>query len=287
MRDTHPLSQQPNLSFLSQRGRIWIMGVLNATPDSFYAGSRTPSVEDALTKAGQMIEEGADLLDIGGESTRPGALPISGEDELARVLPIVKALQERWPEVPLSIDTQKADVARQAAAHGARVINDISAMRNDPAMAETIAETGCSVVLMHMQGTPQTMQQKPRYDRLMEELKEFFKERIAVAVKAGIPEDKILIDPGIGFGKTLEHNMTILKNLSQLTSLGRPLLVGISRKSFIGKLLEGENVPPPEQRLAGTLAATLQAVQQGAQGVRVHDVGATRQALSVWQGLQA
>jgi len=290
------------------------MGVLNATPDSFYAGSRVPQSEEAVARAEAMVKEGADILDIGGESTRPGAAPVSLAVELSRVIPVVEALHQTLPDCPLSVDTQKAEVARQALARGARWVNDISALRHDPEMASVIADSGCPVVLMHMRGTPETMQQNPQYQNVMDELKVFFEERLAAAVRAGIAEVQVVLDPGIGFGKTLEHNVTILSQLSRLKVLGRPLLVGISRKSFVGRLftsppfplLIGEGRPlqqnplpsgeggppqavgevlPPEERLPGTLAATLWALQQGADGVRVHDVGATRQAITAWQAL--
>ena len=281
------LSPPAKAEFLNQ-GRVWIMGVLNATPDSFYPDSRAVTVEDALAKADVLIREGADVLDIGGESTRPGASPVSQQEELDRVLPLVDAIHTRWPDLPLSIDTQKAEVARQALAHGATLINDISAMRQDPEMSAVIAESGAPVLLMHMQGTPRTMQRHPSYRNVMDELKTFFTERLFTATRRGISEDKIILDPGIGFGKSLEHNLTILKNLSQLTVFKRPILVGISRKSFIGKLMGStESHPlPVEHRLEGTLAATLWALKEHANGFRVHDVGATRQAIQTWQSLQ-
>jgi dihydropteroate synthase len=278
------------------------MGVLNATPDSFYPQSRVSDISQAAAKAGQMIDEGADVLDIGGESTRPGAAPVSLSEELDRVLPVVEALHQRWPSQILSIDTQKAEVARRALASGAGLINDISALRQDPEMASVIADAGCAIVLMHMQGTPQTMQQDPRYDDVMDALKAFFEERLAAAARAGIAEEKIILDPGIGFGKTLEHNLTVLKKLSLLKTFGRPVLIGVSRKSFIGKIASplsplptGEGEPPqavgeasaPENRLPGTLAATLWALQQGAEGVRAHDVAATRRAIDTWRTLAA
>ncbi len=285
-------SPAPKTSFLFDQRRTWIMGVLNATPDSFYAGSR------------RLPKEAPDILDIGGESTRPGAQEIATSVELARVLPAIDAVRARWPDVPISIDTQKAEVARQALAHGVGVINDVSALRHDPEMARVAAQAGCPVVLMHMQGTPRTMQIRPAYGNIIDEMKRFFTERLAFAVRQNIREDRILLDPGIGFGKTLEHNLTLLKHLSEFLSLGRPLLVGVSRKSFIGKLLAsprvgtdplplgegtkrlGEATLPPEERLEGSLAAGLWAVQQGARGLRVHDVGPTRQALGLWQGIQ-
>ncbi len=277
-------SQAPESRFLFHSKRPWLMGVLNATPDSFYAGSRSTLPQTTLRLAGQLIAEGADLLDIGGESTRPGAPVISESKELYRVLPVIEELRDRWPQMPLSVDTQKAAIARQALAKGASVINDISALRQDTAMAEVVAEAKCPVVLMHMQGTPQTMQAAPHYEDVIGEVKAFFEERIAFAVRAGIAEEKIILDPGIGFGKTLEHNLTLLRRLSDFLSLGRPLLVGVSRKSFIGRMLGHDASPlPVEQRLEGSIAAGLWAIQAGASGLRVHDVGPTRHALQLWQ----
>ncbi len=280
------------------------MGVLNATPDSFYAGSRAAQSEAALHLAEEMIEEGADIIDIGGESTRPGAEEIPASVELERVLPVINEIYVRWPEILLSIDTQKAEVARQTIARGVGVVNDISALRHDPAMAKVMAESGTPVVLMHMQGTPRTMQAHPSYENVMDEVKRFFEERLAFATRHSIHEDRVILDPGIGFGKTLEHNLTILKHLKEFLSLGRPLLVGVSRKSFIGKLLASPRVGtgplpsgegtarlgeafPPEDRLEGSLAAALWAVREGARGLRVHDVGPTRRALQIWEGIQA
>ncbi len=268
---------RPNLSFLFQP-RAWIMGVVNATPDSFYAPSR-------LSQWERVIQEGADLLDIGGESTRPGALPVSAEEEARRLLPILNAIKEKHFSYPVSIDTQKADVARQALEQGADLINDISALRYDPAMADVLASGDVPVVLMHMQGTPPTMQKDPRYQDVVAEIISFFQERMDFAVKKGIAERRIILDPGMGFGKTLEHNMDILKRFSTFKKLGRPLLVGASRKTFIGKLLGHPEILPPEERLEGTLAAHLWAVQEGASGLRVHDVAAARKSLKVWEAL--
>ena len=198
----------------------------------------------------------------------------------------------------MSIDTQKAEVARQALAHGANVVNDVSALRHDPAMADVVAAADCPVVLMHMQGTPQTMQQAPRYTNVVDEVKRFFEERLAFAARQSIQEDRVILDPGIGFGKTFEHNKTLMNHLSEFLSFGRPLLVGVSRKSFVGRLQASPPAPLPEgeggrrpgeaadDRLEGSLAAGLWAVQQGARGLRVHDVGATKRALSVWEGIQ-
>jgi dihydropteroate synthase len=280
-------SPEPDPSFLFKAGRAWIMGVLNATPDSFYAGSRAFGMKAALSLAAEMVESAADCLDIGGESTRPGAQPVSASEELARTLPLIQAIRERWPSVLLSIDTQKAEVAREALARGAGLVNDISALRGDPAMAEVVAEAGAPVILMHMQGTPQTMQVQPRYKDVVAEVKSFFEERIAFAIREGIDEKRIILDPGIGFGKTLEHNLTLLRRLSEFVVFGRPLLVGVSRKSFIGRWLGGVDSPlPVEERLEGSLAAALWAVHQGARGLRVHDVAPTRRVLQIWEGIQ-
>ena len=202
-----PPSPASKSALLFDRRRTWIMGVLNVTPDSFYAASRTAHVDMALRAAENMIHSGADCLDIGGESTRPGAEPISVSVELERVLPIIDALRARWPHHLLSIDTQKAAVARQALAHGVQLINDISALRADPAMAEMAAEGAGPLVLMHMQGTPQTMQRQPRYADVVDEIKHFFEERLAFAARRHIREERVILDPGIGFGKTLEHNL--------------------------------------------------------------------------------
>jgi dihydropteroate synthase len=264
------------------------MGVLNVTPDSFYASSRSAHPEAALQAADTMIQEGADLLDIGGESTRPGAPAISSSAELERVGPAIKAISTRWPKIPLSIDTQKAYVARQALACGVSVVNDISALRADPDMAEVVAESGSPVILMHMQGTPQTMQAHPHYDHIVDEVKKFFEERLSYATRHKISETRVILDPGIGFGKTLLHNMLLLKHLSEFRTFGRPILVGASRKSFIGRLLGSEDSPlPPEERLEGSVAAALWAVQEGARGLRVHDVAATCRAVRMWEGIQA
>lgn len=279
-------SRPPDASFLFKTDRTWIMGVLNATPDSFYPDSRIASPTAALLTAQEMIQEGADILDIGGVSTRPGAPEISPTLEQERVLPVIDALREKWPHVPLSIDTQSAAVAREALARGVCLVNDISALRADPMMVEVVAESDAPVVLMHMQGTPQTMQTNPSYKDVIDEVKKFFEERLAFVLRHKIREERVILDPGIGFGKTFEHNMALLKGLSQFRALGRPLLVGVSRKSFIGRWLgkEGE-VLPVEKRLEGSLAAGLWAVKEGARGLRVHDVGATRRAVRLWEGI--
>jgi dihydropteroate synthase len=274
------------LDFLFERGREWIMGVLNVTPDSFYAGARLESPAEACAQAERMIQEKVDILDIGGESTRPGAQDVSVREELSRVRPVLEALQQRWPQMPLSIDTQKAEVAEEALSRGADLVNDVSALTQDPRMASVVAQAGCPVILMHRQGNPRTMQEAPHYSDVVADIKLFFEERMAYAVSQGISESQILLDPGIGFGKTLEHNMEILRRLSEFLVLGRPLLIGLSRKTFLGRLIsEGSTVAPPSDRLHASVTANLWALTQGASGLRVHDVGATRQALSVWKSL--
>ena len=280
------LSPPAKLDFLFERSGGWIMGVLNVTPDSFYADTRVTSWVEANAQAERMIQEEPDILDIGGESTRPGAEEVPAQEELHRVLPVVEGLHDRWPRMPLSVDTQKAVVAREALRRGAAVINDVSALRQDAGMAAVIAEAGCPVVLMHMQKDPRTMQDAPHYDDVVDDIKSFFEERMTYATREGISEDRVLLDPGIGFGKTLDHNLEILRRLSEFLPLGRPLLVGLSRKSFLGRLISRGEVPvPPADRLEASVAANLWAVQRGASGIRVHDVGPTRQALSVWNHL--
>ncbi len=242
--------------------RPLIMGVLNVTPDSFADGGRFLDVNQAVAHAQEMIAAGADIIDIGGESTRPGALPVSADEELRRVIPVI----ERLPGVMVSIDTTKAAVAEQALAAGARIVNDISALRFDARMPEVIGNAG--VVLMHMQGTPATMQQSPTYGDVVVEVREFLRERIAFAEARGIKKTQIAVDPGIGFGKSVAHNLALLARLEALAELDCPVLVGTSRKSFIGKVLDRE----PHERLWGTAATVAWAVAHGARIVRVHDV---------------
>lgn len=256
--------------------RTAVMGILNVTPDSFYDGGRRLKAEKAVADAMAMVEAGADIIDIGGESTRPGASPVSLDEELARVLPVIRSLR-RLTQVPVSIDTYKAGVAEAALAEGADIVNDVSALTFDAGMAGLVAAEKVPVVLMHMQGTPRTMQVDPRYDDVVAEVRDFLARRVGFAVQRGIERDKIIIDPGIGFGKTLEHNLTLLRELPALARLGAPLLVGVSRKGFIGKLLG----TAAEDRLEGSLAAVVVAVLGGAHVVRVHDVKATRDAVRV------
>ncbi|MCW3095218.1 MAG: Dihydropteroate synthase [Chthonomonadaceae bacterium] len=252
--------------------RTLIMGVLNVTPDSFSDGGRFFVPDEALAHAERMVAEGADILDIGGESTRPATFatgtPLDVDEELRRILPIIHAIAARMPEVPISVDTYKAAVARQAVEAGAAMINDISAMRADPEMAVTVAEFGTPVCLMHMPGLPTALPIKPAYQDVVREVREHLMERAAAARAAGIAPENIVLDPGIGFGKTVAHNLELLRRLRELTSL-YPLLLGASRKSTIGKVL-GDL--PPEDRLEGTAATVALSIANGAAIVRVHDV---------------
>lgn len=275
-----------------------IMGILNVTPDSFSDGGRFVKKvmsheswvmsEEAVARALKMVEEGADIIDVGGESSRPGSEPVSVEEELRRVVPVIRALREKLqarakeknlPQagVEVSIDTTKSIVAAQAVEAGATMINDISAGRFDPEMFSVAASTQATICLMHMLGTPKTMQQSPYYEDVVAEVKDFLRERIASAQAAGIAREKIWIDPGIGFGKRVEDNLALLHGLDQFLDLGCPVLIGASRKSFIGALTGA----PVENRLPGSLAAAASAIRNGAQILRVHDVAATRQFLTL------
>lgn len=246
------------------------MGILNVTPDSFSNGGLYFNKEKAIEHALRMEEEGADIIDIGGESTRPGSEPVSVEEEIRRVIPVIEALKKRL-RAPISIDTYKAPVARAALFTGASMVNDISGLRFDPEMPELVAEYQVPVVIMHIKGTPKDMQINPTYTALIPEIMDYLKEGIEIAVNAGVSPDKIIIDPGIGFGKTVEHNLEIIKRLSEFTSLGKPILLGPSRKSFIGKIL-GDL--PITERLEGTASAVAIGILNGANIIRVHDVKA-------------
>ena len=261
--------------------RTALVGVLNVTPDSFSDGGRYLDPENAIARGVKLAEEGADLIDIGGESSRPGARPVSAEEELERVVPVIRGLR-RALSVPLSIDTYKARVARVAIEEGVDVVNDISAMRFDPEMVRVIAAAKVPVVLMHMQGTPRTMQERPYYRDVVEEVKGFLQKRIEFALESGVGPEQILVDPGIGFGKELEHNLALLRGLPALASLGRPILVGPSRKTFIGKILG----VGPEERLEGSLAAAVAAVLAGANMIRIHDVREARRAIGIADALR-
>jgi len=259
--------------------RVAIMGVLNTTPDSFSDGGRFISVAAALAQARRMAEEGADIIDVGGESTRPGAQAVSAEQEIARVVPVIEAIAKEIP-LPISIDTSKPDVMRAAVAAGAGLINDVRALR-EPGALEAAASLNVPVCLMHMQGEPRSMQVNPHYDDVVREVREFLAERIAAAEAAGIESGQIVIDPGFGFGKTVEHNLDLLRAISTFKELGCPLLAGLSRKSMIGKLQD----LPVDQRVNASVALALIAVQNGARIVRVHDVRATREAIRMWEAV--
>lgn len=250
------------------------MGVVNVTPDSFSDGGRFLDPQQAIAHAWRLIEEGADLVEVGGESTRPGALPVDAADELRRVLPVLHALRDA--PVPVAVDTVKPQVMQAAIAEGASIINDVNALRA-PGALEAAAASEVGVCLMHMQGEPRTMQAEPHYEDVIGEVRDFLVERMDAAVGMGIARDRIAIDPGFGFGKTVEHNLELLRNLERVAELGAPVLVGLSRKSTLGAIT---GRPAPE-RLAASIAAALLAVQHGARIVRVHDVAATRDALAV------
>ena len=246
------------------------MGILNVTPDSFSDGGRFVAVDAAVAQAERMVGEGAALVDVGGESTRPGAEPVALDEELRRVEPVLEQIARR---LPTSIDTSKAQVARRAVGLGARFVNDVTALRGDPEMAGVVAEAGAAVCLMHMRGDPRTMQDDPRYDDVVSEVKAFLEERVRFATDAGIAEDRIWIDPGIGFGKTVGHNLELIARLGEIAAIGRPVLVGASRKRFIAEFAA--------DREAGTVAANVLAFERGATMFRVHDVAPSVGALAL------
>lgn len=252
------------------------MGILNLTPDSFFDGGRYPTVPEAVDRACRMIDEGADIVDIGGESTRPGATEVDVTVEIARTLPVVAALRARSPAC-ISIDTRKAEVARRALDAGADIINDVSALTHDPGMADVAAGSGAGVVLMHMRGQPRQMQENPQYDDVVGEVRDYLEDRLRACERAGIAREACVVDPGIGFGKTFEHNLALLAGLEALVALGRPVLVGLSRKSFLGQAV-GRGA---EDRLAAGLGAQVAAVMNGASILRVHDVKDTCDAIRI------
>ena len=255
-----------------------VMGVVNVTPDSFSDGGLYLDPEAAIAHATELAAEGADILDVGGESTRPGAEAVGEAEEVARTQPVVEALTgESGPGVPVSIDTSKASVAGAALDAGAVIVNDVTALRADPELASVCADRNCEVVLMHMLGTPRTMQDDPRYDDVVDDVKSFLVARISAAMEAGIDERRIWVDPGIGFGKTVAHNLELLRRLGELRELGRPVVVGTSRKSFLGKIT-GREV---DQRLGATVASNVLAVAAGVDVIRVHEVAVAREAIAV------
>ncbi len=257
-----------------------VMGILNATPDSFYHSSRFDTA-GAVACGLQMVAEGAGLLDIGGESTRPGSVYVSAEEEVSRVLPVVKGLAEASCPVPLSVDTRKFEVMQAAQRAGATWLNDVSALTDDPRLGPFAAETGLTVVLMHRQGHPDTMQKDPRYHNVASEVIDYLSGRVEAALAMGIQPENLVLDPGFGFGKTLDHTLELFRALPRLKALGFRVLVGLSRKSFLGTLTGA----PVEERLAGSVAAALASARVGVDLIRVHDVGATVQALKVWEAL--
>jgi dihydropteroate synthase len=256
-----------------------LMGILNVTPDSFSDGGLYLDTDVAIAHGGEMVAEGADLVDVGGESTRPGAAEVPADEELRRTEPVVAGLAAEG--IAVSIDTSKAAVAQAALDAGATMVNDVTALRADPELARLCAERGCEVVLMHMQGTPRTMQAAPIYEDVVDDVQAFLAERIEEAVSAGIAEERIWVDPGIGFGKTIEHNTELLRRLGELRDLGRPIAIGTSRKSFIGKLT-GREV---EDRIGGSIASNVLALKAGAEMLRVHDVRETAQAVRIAEAI--
>jgi dihydropteroate synthase len=262
--------------------RPLVMGIVNVTPDSFSDGGRYFDENAAIAHGLELVRQGADLLDVGGESTRPGSEPVSAAEELRRVVPVVKALASQV-SVPISIDTSKAEVARECLAAGAQIVNDVTALTGDPAMADVVREFRAGVVLMHMRGTPATMQQDPRYDDAVAEIGKYLEDRLHSAAAVGIAAEQVALDPGIGFGKTAAHNLEIVARLHELQNLGRPVCLGISRKGFVGKLLGDRPVP---RRLAGSLAAMCYAMSRGGvQIIRVHDVEETKDAVTMFAEL--
>jgi dihydropteroate synthase len=258
-----------------------IMGIVNVTPDSFSDGGRWLDPEAAIAHGARLEADGADILDIGGESTRPGAEPVSLDEELRRVIPVIAGLAKAV-RVPISVDTRNAEVIQCAAEAGARLINDVAALGYDPNSLRVAAGSGLPVVLMHAQGDPRTMQQDPRYDDVVLDVYDWLEARIAVCEAEGIGRERIIVDPGIGFGKTVQHNLALLASLSILHGLGCPILLGASRKSFIGRLSGGA---PAAERMPGSIAAHLAGAAQGVQILRVHDVAAMRQALALWEAV--
>lgn len=270
-----------NEQLLDLSRRAQVMGILNATPDSFSDGGCFVQVEKALQHAREMIKQGAWVIDIGGESTRPGGAEVSPEMEMERTIPIIEKLRKEWNGL-ISIDTKKAAVAEAALQAGANIVNDVSGLTADPEMISVCAKSDCGLVVMHMQGTPQTMQNQPTYQDVVSEIRAFFEERLATLASAGIACERICFDPGIGFGKTLEHNLSLLKHLDQLAPGGRPLLLGISRKSLLAKICNAE---APTDRDAATAAATALARSQGVMLHRVHDVKGNLDAIRYCEAL--
>ena len=260
--------------------RTWLMGILNVTPDSFSDGGIYLDKKSAVQKGLQLIKDGADILDIGGESTRPGSHPVTAEEEKRRILPVISEIRKKTDAL-ISVDTTKSEVLKSALDAGADILNDISGMRFDPKILGLASKQDIPVIIMHMKGTPKNMQESPEYDNVIQEIKTFLKQRITDALTAGIKKNKIIIDPGIGFGKRLKDNLKIISNLSAFSELGFPILIGVSRKSFIGDLLNLS----PEKRIEGTIASSLISILQGAHILRVHDVSSLKKAVIVAEAI--
>ena len=257
-----------------------LMGIINISPDSFYEQSRCNSTDEVLQKAEKMIREGADFLDLGAESSRPGSKPISEREEIDKLIPVISSLV-KITDIPISVDTYKPIVAKEALQAGAKIINDITGLQKTPEMADVISKFDAGVILMHMKGSPITMQKNPSYKNVIQEVKEFLEQSVKISKEAGIFSDQIAIDPGIGFGKKQKHNLEILSKLEKFIELGKPILIGVSRKSFIGDILK----LPPEERLEGSLAASVIGVTKGVSIVRTHDVKETRNAIKVAEAI--
>jgi dihydropteroate synthase len=253
-----------------------IMGILNVTPDSFSDGGEWFDFAEAVEHGRALVAEGADILDVGGESTRPGADPVTLDEELRRVVPVVRALRDTGAQ--LSVDTMKLTVAEAAVEAGATLVNDVTAFRHDPELAGFVADRGCDCCLMHMLGEPRTMQLDPRYDDVVDDVRAFLEARVEFAVGEGVREERIIVDPGIGFGKTLQHNLELLRRLEEIVAIGLPVVIGTSRKSFLGRLTGRDD---PHERVAATVATTVLALERGATVFRVHDVAPTKDALTV------
>jgi dihydropteroate synthase len=266
---------------LALGARTLVMGIVNVTPDSFSDGAMFADAEDAVAHAARLVDDGADLVDVGGESTRPGAGPVPRDEELTRVLPVIEGIRAARPDVVVSVDTRNAEVAARAVAVGAAVVNDVSGGR-DPAMFAVVRDSGAGLVLMHMRGDPATMQDDPRYQDVVAEVHEYLRERVEAAVFAGIAADRLAVEPGVGFGKDLEHNLAVLRALEAFTDLDAAVLVGVSRKRFVGSL---SGVDRAADRLEGSIAAAVWCAANGADVVRVHDVAATVRALRVTDAL--
>jgi dihydropteroate synthase len=260
-----------------------IMGVVNVTPDSFFDGGAHDTPGPAAAHAQLLIEQGANIVDIGGESTRPGAAPVLALEEIARVVPVIETIHKANPSVPISVDTMKLDVAHAAIVAGATYVNDVSAFSSEPLLAGLVADAGVDCCLMHMQGEPRTMQNDPTYNDVVDDVRAYLEERMTFAIKEGVSESRIQLDPGIGFGKTLSHNLELLMRLDEIVALGRPVVIGVSRKSFMSRIAQDAGVSGVEvdDRLPGSIAANTLALERGASVFRVHDVPETAQALAV------